>query len=410
MSTLLLPETKVASLRPDVAATDLSLKKANLPRLDSVDLLRGLVMVVMVLDHTRDYFTHDMLSPMDLETTTPGLFMTRWITHFCAPVFVFLAGTGVFLAATRGQTRPQLARFLVSRGLWLIFLDVTVVRFAMTFNLDYQYVPLGVLWAIGASMIGLAALIFLPISMVAAVGLTMIAGHNLLDGIQDDQFGWFAWLWRILHTRGHIDLEGIDIFVVYPLIPWVGVMAAGFAFGQFLQLKPHRRRRRLILLGLSLIGLFVALRAINVYGNATPWTCQKSTLFTVLSFLKTDKYPPSLLYLLMTLGPSILLLGLLDRSPGAIGRSLVTLGRAPLFFYLLQWAMVHALALVVALLQGQPYHWLLASEPFQTPPQWGYSLPVVYLMWGVALLLLYPPSRWFAGLKRRYRTPWMRYL
>ncbi|MEO6810436.1 MAG: heparan-alpha-glucosaminide N-acetyltransferase domain-containing protein, partial [Isosphaeraceae bacterium] len=184
MATILLPEPKAAPPRLDVVTNDLPLKKAVLPRLDSVDLLRGLVMVVMVLDHTRDYFTNAMLSPMDLETTTPGLFMTRWITHFCAPVFVFLAGTGVFLAATRGKTRPQLARFLVSRGLWLIFLDVTVVRFAITFNLDYQYVPLGVLWAIGASMIALAALIFLPISMVAAVGLTMIAGHNLLDGIQ----------------------------------------------------------------------------------------------------------------------------------------------------------------------------------------------------------------------------------
>lgn len=410
MSTILLPEPKAALPRLDVVANDLPLKTANPPRLDSVDLLRGLVMVVMVLDHTRDYFTNEMLSPMDLETTTPGLFMTRWITHFCAPVFVFLAGTGVFLAATRGKTKPQLARFLVSRGLWLIFLDVTVVRFAITFNLDYHYVPLGVLWAIGASMLGLAALIFLPISLVAAVGLTMIAGHNLLDGIQANQFGRFAWLWKILHTGGHIGPEGVDLYVIYPLIPWVGVMAAGFAFGQFLQLKPQKRQRRLILLGLSLIGLFVALRAINVYGNATPWSYQKTPLFTVLSFLETDKYPPSLLYLLMTLGPAILVLGLLDRGLGAIGRPLVTLGRAPLFFYLLQWAVVHALALVVAVLQGHPYHWLLAGEPFRTPPQWGYSLTVVYLIWGVALLLLYPPSRWFAGLKRRYKTPLMSYL
>jgi uncharacterized membrane protein len=410
MATVLLPETQAAPPRLDVAPRDLAPRKASPPRIDSVDLLRGLVMVVMVLDHTRDYFTNAMLSPMDLETTTPGLFMTRWITHFCAPVFVFLAGTGVFLAATRGKTRPQLARFLLTRGLWLIFLDVTVVRLAITFNLDYQYIPLGVLWAIGASMLGLAVLIFLPISMVAAVGLTLIAGHNLLDGIESSQFGRFAWVWRVLHDRGHIGLDGFDIFVIYPLIPWVGVMATGFAFGQVVQLRPQRRRRRLILLGLSLIGAFVALRAINVYGDPEPWSYQSTSLFTVLSFLDTNKYPPSLLYLLMTLGPAILALGLLDRGLGALGRPLLTLGRAPLFFYLLQWAMAHALALAVAILQGRPYHWLLASEPFHTPPHWGYSLPVVYLMWGVALLLLYPPSRWFADLKRRRKDPWMSYL
>jgi uncharacterized membrane protein len=401
-----MPATLTAAAEPARSETN----QPSPPRLESVDLLRGLVMVVMVLDHVRDFFTNDRLNPMDLSATTPGWYLTRWVTHFCAPAFVFLAGTGTFLAATRGKTRPELSWFLLTRGIWLIVLEVTAVRFGLTFNLDYRYVSLGVLWAIGASMIVLAALIYLPMPVVAAFGILVMAGHNLLDPIELERFGRLGWLWTILHQKGHLRPFGADLLVLYPLIPWVGVMATGYAFGSYLLLKTRRRRQMLFVIGVSLIGAFVTLRAINLYGDPAPWSEQKSGLFTAFAFLDCKKYPPSLDFLLMTLGPSILLLGFFDRAEGAFGRTLITLGRVPLFYYLLQWPLVHALALVMALINRQPYRWLLAGEPFRTPPGYGYSLPMVYLMWGLSILLLYSACRWFAELKKRRRDPWLSYL
>ncbi len=405
MATAILPRIQIQDKRPRTTA-----HPRTPARIESVDLVRGLVMVLMVLDHVREYFADERIGPMDLTRTTAALFLTRWITHFCAPAFVFLAGAGVFLAATRGKTRPELARFLVLRGFWLILLEVTVVRLGMTFNLDYRYIPAGVLWAIGWSMVILAGLIGLPRPFVLGIGVGLIAGHNLLDHIQPEAFGRLGWLWKVLHEQGGIKLfKGHTLRVLYPLIPWVGVMATGYAFGPIFALEPRRRRRVLLATGLALIGTFVAVRGLNMYGNPSPWSVQKSPLFTAFSFVACKKYPPSLDFLLMTLGPIILALGLFDRTWGPGGKRLILLGRVPLFFYLLQWPLVHSLAVILALITGEPCRWLFASRPFKNPPGFGYDLPVVYGMWIISTLLLYGACGWFADRKRTHPHSWVRY-
>ncbi|HEV3120816.1 MAG TPA: heparan-alpha-glucosaminide N-acetyltransferase domain-containing protein [Isosphaeraceae bacterium] len=381
------------------------------PRLDSVDLLRGLIMALMVLDHTRDFFTNARFDASDLSQTTPAIFFTRWVTHFCAPGFMFLAGVGASLAGSRGMSKPALARFLATRGLWLIFLELTVSRLGLVFNLDYRFIPLIVLWAIGCSMLVLSALIFLPQVAIAAFGLVMIAGHNLLDGLSAEQLHLPRALWTILHNPGRVPLmSGRTCIVMYPLVPWIGVMAIGYAFGPLLRLEPSKRRRELLSIGLGATLAFIALRASNVYGDPFKWSYQSSPLFTLMSFINCLKYPPSLLYLLMTLGPAIALLALLDRPVSLLARPLLVFGRVPLFFYLLQWPVLHALAIAIAAVNGQPSAWIQVGGPFGPPPGYGYDLPFTYLMWAVTLALLYPPCRWFADLKRRRSDWWLSYL
>src|SRR5687768_5241323 len=277
------------------------------PYIASVDLMRGLVMVLMALDHVRGFFTDADFSSTDLARTTPAVFLTRWITHLCAPVFVFLAGTGAYLSASRGMPRAQLARRLLLRGLWLVFLELTVVRLAWFFNFDYGLMDLQVIWALGWSMVVLAGLVFLPMQAIAAFGIGMILMHNLLDGIRledfqaaDGSLGWQGWLISVLHVP--------RFPVVYPLIPWVGVMAVGYAFGPVMLMLPELRRLHAFRWGIALVAAFVALRALNVYGDPSPWSVQETLLFTLLSFVNATKYPPSLLYLLMTLGPMFLLI------------------------------------------------------------------------------------------------------
>ena len=380
------------------------------PRLDSIDLLRGLVMILMALDHTRDFFTNAHFDPTDLSQTTAALFLTRWVTHFCAPVFTFLAGTGAYLAAARGKTRPQLSRFLLTRGLWLIVLESTVVWFGITFRFDGHFIPASVLWALGWGMIVLAGLVHLPLPVIAAFAGATIAGHNLFDAVRPDQLGPLGPLWAVLHTRGPLPLTpSVTMFVHYPLVPWIGVMAAGYVFGAVFLLDRPRRRTTMLGLGASLILLFVALRATNFYGDPHPWAPRQDALFTVLSFLNCQKYPPSLLYLLMTLGPALLVLPVFEHSLGRLGRPLLMFGRVPLFFYLLQWYAAHLLAVVVNAALGRPASWLLGGAPWDAPEGSGYSLGVVYLMWIVVLVLLYPPCRWFAALKRRRRDAWLSY-
>ena len=361
------------------------------PRLGSVDIVRGAVMVVMILDHVRDFLPIARVSPTDLATTTPALFFTRWVTHFCAPTFVLLAGVGASLAGSRGMSRGELARFLLTRGLWLIVLEETWINLLVFFPPTTLVAT--ILWAIGWSMIALAGLIYLPRVAVAAVGVVMIAGHNLLDGFDVPGDGLGAVLWRVLHGRGLVTLPGgIPLLIAYPLVPWIGVMAAGYSLGPML-LLPHERRRPILLgLGLGLTAAFVALRFLNVYGDPTPWSVQPSPTFTVLSFLNCLKYPPSLLFLLMTLGPAIAALGLLDRGAGRWAEPLRMFGRVPLFFFLLQWPLVRGLPLAV------------------TAAGFGEGLPVVYVTWLVVLALMYLPCRWFAGVKRRHRWAWLSYL
>lgn len=379
-------------------------------RLDSIDLLRGIVMVVMVLDHTRDFFGQLKFDPTDLTQTTTPVFLTRWVTHFCAPVFMFLAGIGAYLAGVRKSSRGELARYLVVRGLWLIFLEVTIVRFGLTFNPSFQFIPLIVFWSIGVSMIVLAGLIFLPRPIIGLIGVVMILGHNALDGIAPETIGRYGWIWSLLHVQGALQpTPGLTVFVAYPLVPWIGVMACGYALGGLFQDTPERRRRILFWLGLGLCVAFVALRFTNLYGDPRPWSVQKSPTFTVLSFINCAKYPPSLLYLLMTLGPALLFLSVDEHLHGAWTKPLITFGRVPLFFYVLQWPLLHAAAIALAWAIGQPYAWLIGQGPFGAPAEYGHGLGFTYFAWLVALIVLYPPCAWFADLKRRRRDAWLSY-
>jgi uncharacterized membrane protein len=378
-------------------------------RLDSVDLLRGLAMVVMALDHVRDYFHSSgfyfNFNPTDLSRTYAALFLTRWVTHFCAPVFIFLAGTGVFLSASRGKSKPELSKFLFTRGLWLVLLEMTVLHVAWWFDFILLAQPVQVIWCLGWSMVALSALIYLPVWAVTAFGVAMIGVHNLFDGVQAQNLGAFGWLWKVFHEGGLImPSQYFGIFVTYPLIPWIGVMAAGYGFGRILLLERRARRRWLFALGGALVIMFVILRAINRYGDPTPWSAQKNGLFTFFSFINTYKYPPSLLFLLMTLGPAIAALSLFDRDWGRFARPLIVFGRVPLFFYLLHVPLIHALAVAFAYIRYGQAPWLFKLPEFPPPPVpegYGYSLLVVYCVWIAVILMLYPVCRWYAGVKKR---------
>jgi uncharacterized membrane protein len=391
------------------------------PRLDSVDFVRGVVMVVMALDHVRDFFHvyAKSFDPLDPSKTWTLLYFTRWVTHFCAPTFVFLAGTGAFLSTRRGKTKPELARFLLTRGLWLILLELTLVRFGWFFNFDYHLMMVQVIWAIGWSMVVLAGLVFLPTRVIAAFGLALIFLHNLFDGMKAASFGPLRWLWVLLHEQNVLAPRGdVFVFVAYPLVPWVGVMAAGYAFGQLLTLERERRRRLLLTIGGSAVVLFALLRGLNVYGDPTPWVSQaRGAWYTLLSFLNTQKYPPSLLFLLMTLGPSIIAVALFDREggPGRLARPFVVFGRVPLFYYLLHVPLIHSVAVVFSYVKYGRAEWLFVNwpppdQPQPEPPGYGYDLWVVYLVWLGVVAALYPVCRWFAGVKRRRRDAWLSYL
>jgi uncharacterized membrane protein len=411
--------------------------KPSRQRIDSIDLLRGIVMVIMMLDHVRD-FAHSgglLFDPTDLSRTTVTVFFTRWITHYCAPVFVFLAGTGAYLQLARGKSKRDLSKFLITRGLWLIFLELTVVKVGVFFNFDYRFFGfLQVIWVIGVSMIVLAGLIHLPLKVTAGFGLVMIFLHNLLDRIQVDGWrgpgtpvpGFGAKLWILLHEPFQffpiVGFPSPIVMVIYNIIPWVGVMAVGYAFGWLYQRDAAERRRLLLRLGVISIVLFVVLRALQFYGDPAHWSRQKNAVFTMLSFLNTTKYPPSLLFLLMTLGPAMLALwwfesstqigfgSLLTRLRGAF----VTFGRVPLFFYLLQWYTAHSIAVIAGLIAGQPVAYQFASpiDKFGGPPPQGVGFPlwVVYLFWIGGVLLLYPLCKWFAGVKARRKDWWLSYL
>jgi uncharacterized membrane protein len=394
------------------AAAELPLSAPRRGRIDSVDVLRGLVMVIMALDHTRDYFSNARFDPLDLARTTPALFFTRWITHFCAPVFVFLAGTGAFLSGARGRAKRDLSRFLWTRGLWLVVVEVTIVSFGWSFDFGLHDIALQVIWVIGWSMVVLAALVRLPTAAVGGIGVAIIALHNLLDPIRPERFGDFGWAWKIVHVASWAPIAspgGHRFMLIYPLVPWIGVMAAGYAFGSVFTWDSARRKRFLALCGSGLVLLFVALRWSNVYGDPHPWAVQKNGVYTLLSFVNCEKYPPSLLYLLMTLGPAILLLALLERPAGSIASKTCVYGRVPFFYYVLHIPLIHGMAVAVFYAKYGPA--ILGYGPANPPPaDFGFGLPLVYLFWAAAVAILYRPCRWFAGLKARRRDVWLSYL
>jgi uncharacterized membrane protein len=411
-------------------------KPARRSRIDSVDLLRGLVMVIMLIDHTRDFVHHDTFfyDPTDMSKTYPVLFFTRWITHFCAPVFVFLSGAGAYFQLARGKSKPELSKFLVTRGLWLIVLELFVIRFLVFWNFAYDQI-LGfaqVIWVIGWSMILLSILIYLPIRAIAAFGIGMIALHNLLDGVRVTPWqgpnsavpGFIGHLWIILHQGGialPFGFPGPIWLILYPLIPWLGVMAAGYAFGSIYNGTPEERRRTLMRWGLALTIGFILIRATNIYGDPRDWATQKSPLMTIASFLNLQKYPPSLLYLMMTIGPSMIALSFWERynakpgeqpKRGPIAQMLITYGKVPLFFYLLQWMYAHSAGYLLSLIAGKPTSMYFNLPGFGPPPSdnAGFSLLTVYAVWLAGVLLLYPLCKWYAGVKARRNDWWLSYL
>jgi uncharacterized membrane protein len=379
------------------------------PRVDSIDLLRGLIMVLMLLDHTRDFFGSSAVNPRDVND--PALFLTRWVTHFCAPLFIFLAGLSAFLYGARGRTRQELSLFLLTRGAWLVLLELSVVLFGWTFNPAFNFFVLQVIWAIGWSMIALAGLIYLPRVALVAFALAMIAGHNLLDGIKAEQLGGFGSFWLLLHEPGFLQLApGIKVLAVYPLVPWIAVMAAGYAFGPVMNFPERQRRRWLIGTGVSLVGVFVVLRALNVYGDPVAWQPSASWSARVLSFINCEKYPPSLLYLAMTLGPGLIALALFENARGRLAGWLITFGAVPFFYYIVHIYLIHVVAIAAAAFAGADLAWLF-QDPIGTKPNgYGVSLPLIYVLWFAFLLALYPLCRWFAALKQRRHDWWLSYL
>src|SRR3984893_2035132 len=326
-------------------------------RIESIDVVRGVIMILMALDHVRDFFGNSGFNPTDPAQTTIPLFFTRWVTHFCAPVFFLLTGTGAYLSLRR-KSKRELSQFLFTRGLWLIFLELTLFRcFGLQFNFDYHLTLLNVLWALGWAMIVLSVLVHLPVSLTTAFGLVMIAGHNLLDRIQSSNA-----VWSTLHSPNFILTNPQhSVFVIYPLIPWVGVTAVGYGLGQVYAWTSESRRTFLLGAGLGLTAAFVILRGINVYGDPVRWTAQKSAAFTVLSFLNTHKYPPSLLFLLMTLGPALLFLWAVDGRTPRFLRPALVFGKVPLFYFLLHFPLIHLLAVAVCYARYGQVHWMFES-------------------------------------------------
>ncbi|TAK11566.1 MAG: DUF1624 domain-containing protein [Acidobacteria bacterium] len=372
-------------------------------------------MIIMALDHTRDFVNVSAMSfaPEDLTKTTVALFVTRWITHFCAPVFMFTAGIGAFLRLERDGDRRALSRFLWTRGLWLVALELTAVRFVFFFNVNYDTTFLLVFWVLGLAMIALAALIYLPFPVLVAFSVGMIALHNLADSVTPAQFGAYGRWWNLLHQPGLLNTDPL-LIVGYPLMPWIAVMAAGFCFGRVYRLPGDERRKLLIRSGLALTAAFFVIRYANIYGDLRPWSVQPQPGFTVLSFFNATKNPPSLDFLLMTLGPAILFLGLIDRAQPKTSSPFVVFGRTPLFYFIVHFAVIHALSIAMALGRYGWQPWVFTPPPTiggaGFPAGYGWSLPTTYLVWAVVVATMYPMCRWLATLKATRREWWLSYL
>ncbi|MBV8760348.1 MAG: DUF1624 domain-containing protein [Deltaproteobacteria bacterium] len=375
-------------------------------RIDSIDLLRGAIMIVMALDHVRDFLS-PRASPTDLATTTVPLFFTRWITHFCAPGFMLLAGLSIGIQRSRGATRSALARFLVTRGLWLVVLEVTILRMAgFAFTVDVTHPLLLVIWALGACMIVMAAVVWLPSRVVLPLAAIGIVGHNLLDHVDSTSLPWL-----VLHRPGLFELGPFHGIVGYPLIPWVFVMMLGYALAPIFSWDAARRRRVLLAAGTLMVVAFVVVRATNVYGDPFPWASQpRGAAYTFLSFLNCTKYPPSLCFLLMTLGPLFIGLAALENVRAPV---VVTYGRVPFFYYVLHIPLIHLVAIVYAQVSIGRSDFLIDMNPitaFDNVPAYGMSLAGTFAVWIAVVAALYVPCRWYAAVKARSRSPWLSYL
>ena len=382
-------------------------------RIESIDLLRGVVMVIMALDHTRHYFHLGAFenSPTDLTVTTPVIFFTRFITHFCAPVFVFLAGTSAFLYGSK-KTKPALFKFLITRGFWLIFVELAIMSFIWYFDIHYTNFYLQVIWAIGISMIILAILIHLPPKILLVVGLLLVCGHNLLDGVTVEGKSITSLIWYLLHQESFIKFsENFVLMVGYPVLPWIGVMVLGYCFGRFYSkdFEVATRKKWLLRLGLGAIVLFLILRGTNVYGDLVPWTTQKNITYTILSFLNVTKYPPSLSFLLITLGPALLFLYATETIKNKFTDFFLVFGRVPFFYYILHLLVIHLFALLGLMITGGDWRIMILSGDVFTNGKlgsYGYPLWVVYLIWIGIVLLLYPLSKRYMIYKTNNKDKW----
>lgn len=383
--------------------------KVKSSRIESIDILRGLVMVLMALDHTRDFFHlgSSIFGPTDLQTTTPSLFFTRFITHYCAPVFVFLAGTSAFLYGSK-KTKQELFKFLFSRGLWLILLEIVLNNLLWQFDLGYNLIVLQVIWAIGLSMVLLSLIIFLNDKLILILGIILVGFHNLLDNITMEGNNLESILWYILHQRAGITFDSnFAIRFAYPILPWLGLMVLGYYFGR-LYLKSFnadRRKKWLAVLGIGALVLFIILRTINLYGNLTPWEYQKNNIYTFLSFINVTKYPPSLDFILITIGPSLLFLYAIENVKNKITDFLLVFGRVPLFYYFLHVLVLHVLAVLSVLLLSDGWEDLESLSPFAMA-EYGYPLYLVYAIWIVVITLLYFPSKKYMTYKANNKDKW----
>jgi uncharacterized membrane protein len=382
-------------------------------RITSIDILRGLVMIIMALDHVRDYFHADafVYDPTDIQKTTVLLFFTRWVTHFCAPVFMLLAGTSAFISGQK-KTKKELSLFLLKRGVWLVFLELTVLDFAWFFNINFSYIGLQIIWALGVCMICLSGLIYLPKKAILFIGLVLVAAHNLLDSFHVSGNSLEAFGWGILHERRIFTYGNINISTSYPLLPWIGLMALGYCLGNIFTagFDAEKRKRILIYLGSASVLLFIILRFINIYGDLIPWSQQSSGTFSFLSFINVTKYPPSLDYLLITAGPALLFLAFTENPLNWFTKIISTYGRVPLFYYLIHIYIIHLLAMLAAVLTG--YRWTDMTSftrglHFVTHLKgYGFSLGIVYLIWITVVVSLYPICKRYDEYKTKNREKW----
>lgn len=380
-------------------------------RIDSIDLLRGLVMIIMALDHTRDFFHKPAWTddPTNLATTTPILFFTRWTTHLCAPIFVFLAGSGIYFQSLR-KSKKQLSVFLLKRGLWLIFIELFVIGFAFSFDIHYSVFGLQTIWAIAISMIILGLMIWLPFNAIFVTGLIIVLGHNSLDFYEAGLKSSPGWWYDLLHHQGFYPLWGHhNLFILYPFLSWAGLMMLGYCFGKlFLQYENDQRKKMLLWLGFGVIAFFIVLRYINKYGDPDHWSTQKNAVFTFLSFMNVHKYPPSLLYMCATVGTGILFLAFAGHKKNGFTRFITVYGRVPFLYYVLHFFLIHLIASICYLARGHSFAEGMkpANGPQFIAPGEGYSLFVVYIIWICVVLSLYPICKWFSDYKQKHREKW----
>jgi uncharacterized membrane protein len=386
-------------------------------RVESIDILRGIVMIIMALDHVRDFFHVGAFTgdPLDPATTTPMLYFTRWITHFCAPTFVFLAGTSAYLVGLR-KTKAELSSFLIKRGLWLILIEVVVITFALTFNPLYNTVMLQVIWAIGISMVFLGLAVRLPYGVIFAIGALIVLGHNILDYPEAARKQEVGFLWDLLHN-GRFDIytyaSNRVLIIAYAFIPWLGIMFMGYSAGKLFEptVDTHKRQKTLVITGLGLIVLFVVLRLLNDYGNPFPWAPQQNGVATFMAFMRVQKYPPSLMYTCITIGPALIVLALLENVQNRFTGFVKVYGRVPFFYYVLHFYLIHILTVIAFFASGYGTKDIVPPTGFLfRPVQFGYNLWVVYGVWAGIVLALYPLCRWYNKYKATHTQWWLSYV